>query len=38
MSDWKKGTCERCLGEYDAKENAMGALGGHSPNQCIQSL
>ena len=38
MSDWKTSTCDRSQCPYDAKENAIGALGGHSPGQCIQSL
>lgn len=38
MSEWKTSTCERCRCPYDSKENAMGALGGHSPDQCIAAL
>jgi len=38
MSDWKTATCDRCNCPYDTKENALGVLGGHSPEQCINEL
>jgi len=38
MSTWKTATCERCEQLCDAKENALGIMGGHLPEQCINLL